>query len=114
MDIQDMINTLRRHAEANKIGVIATHLGVVRGPSREGEGVTSIEVSYDYDVIANIISYIKEMNGIVDVMVNATEGKLNLGDEILAVAVAGDIREHVFPALIKAVDRIKTEAAKIK
>lgn len=114
MDIQDMINTLKRHADANKIGMIATHLGVVRGSSREGERVTSIEISHDYDVMANIISDIKKMDGIIDVMVNATEGKLNVGDEILAVAVAGDIREHVFPALIKAVDRIKSEASKIK
>ena len=47
-------------------------------------------------------------------LVNTTEGKLHVGDEIVAVAVAGDIRENVFPALIKAVDRIKTEAAKRK
>ena len=114
MDIQDMVNTLKGHPDSNKIGMIATHLGVVRGTSREGEGVTGVEVVYDYEIMANIINDIKGMPGIIEVIVNATEGELQVGDEILAVAVAGDIREHVFSALIKAVDRIKTEAAKKK
>jgi molybdopterin synthase catalytic subunit len=114
MDIQEMVNTLKGHPDSNKIGMIATHLGVVRGTSRGGEGVASIEVDYDYDIIANIISDIKDMPGIIEVIINTNEGKLQVGDEILAVAVAGDIREHVFSALIKAVDRIKTEAARKK
>jgi molybdopterin synthase catalytic subunit len=111
MDIQEMINKLKIHPDSSKIGMIATHLGVVRGTSRDGKGVTGIKVSYDYDVIADIISDIKSMPGIVEVLVNATEGELRVGDEILAVAVAGDIRENVFKALIEAVDRIKTESS---
>ena len=114
MDIQEMVNTLKGHPDSSKIGMIATHLGVVRGTSRGGEGVTGVEVVYDYDIITNIISDIKNMPGIIEVIVNAVEGELHVGDEILAVAVAGDIRENVFSALIKAVDRIKTEAAKKK
>jgi len=114
MDIQEMVNKLKGHPDSSKIGMIATHLGVVRGTSRGGEGVTGVEVVYDYDIIANIISDIKNMPGIIEVIVNAVEGELHVGDEILAVAVAGDIRENVFSALIKAVDRIKTEAAKKK
>ena len=111
MDIQDMINTLKRHPDSSKIGMIATHLGVVRGTSRDGKHVSRVEVQYDYDVIADIINDIKMMPGIIEVLVNATEGDLHVGDEILAVAVAGDIRENVFKALIEAVDRIKTEAS---
>jgi len=114
MDIQEMVNTLKGHPDSSKIGMIATHLGVVRGTSRGGEGVTGVEVTYDYEIIADIISNIKEKPGIIEVIVNTNEGKLQVGDEILAVAVAGDIRENVFSALIKVVDRIKTEAAKKK
>jgi len=114
MDIQEMINTLKGHPDSAKIGMIATHLGVVRGTSRNGQRVAEIQVGYDYDVIADIINDIKNMPGIVEVLVNAMEGRLQVGDEILAVAVAGDIRENVFAALIKAVNRIKTEASKKK
>ena len=41
-------------------------------------------------------------------------GRLKVGDEILAVVVAGDIRENVFPTLIKTVNRIKGDASKKK
>jgi molybdopterin synthase catalytic subunit len=112
MDIQEMINTLKAHPDSSKIGMIATHLGVVRGTSRDGRGVAGVKVRYDYDVMADIIRDIKRMPGIVEVLVNATEGDLRVGDEILAVAVAGDIRENVFKALIEAVDRIKAESSR--
>ncbi len=114
MEIQEMISALRGHPDSGKIGMIATHLGVVRGTSRNGLEVTEIQVDYDYDIMACILNDIKEMSGIVDVLVNATEGRLQVGDEILAVAVAGDIRENVFAALMEAVNRIKAEASKKK
>ena len=33
-----------------------------------------------------------------------------MGEEFVAVVVAGDIRDNVFPALFDAVNRFKTEA----
>ena len=114
MDIQNMINRLKEHPDSSKIGMIATHLGLVRGTSRDGRDVTGIEVRYDYNIIADIISDIKNRPGIIEVLVNATEGELRVGDEILAVAVAGDIRENVFKALIEAVNRIKAESSRKK
>ena len=114
MDIQNMINRLKEHPDSSKIGMIATHLGLVRGTSRDGRDVTGIEVRYDYTIIADIISDIKNRPGIIEVLVNATEGELRVGDEILAVAVAGDIRENVFKALIEAVNRIKAESSRKK
>ena len=112
MDIQEMVNKLKGHPDSNKIGVIATHLGVVSDPSGEREGTTGVEVTFDYDIMANIIHDTKNMPGIIEIIVNTTEGELNVGDEIIAVAAAGDTRGNVFSALIKVVDRIKTEATK--
>lgn len=111
VDINKMINTLKGRHDSNQIGMIATHLGVVRGTSRNGQEVTGIEVSYDHDLLREIIEDIKRMPGIVDVLVETEEGRLRVGDEILSVAVAGDIREHVFAALMDAVNRIKAEAS---
>ena len=110
MDIQEMVNKLKGHPDSNKVGVIATHLGVVSDPSGEREGTTGVEVTFDYDIMANIINDIKNMPGIIEIIVNTTEGELHVGDEIIAVAAAGDTRGNVFSALIKVVERIKTEA----
>ena len=96
------------------IGKIASHLGIVRATSRDGRLVERIQVSYDHTILDLIIQDIKGMQGIIEVLVETREGVLQIGDEILAVVVAGDIRENVFDALITAVNRIKAEASKKK
>jgi molybdopterin synthase catalytic subunit len=114
MGLHDMIQQLKAHQDAPKIGMIASHLGVVRGTSRDGRPVEAIDVTYDDQILDKIIQDTKRMPGIIDVLVEAYAGHLRVGEDILAVAVAGDIREHVFNALIHAVERIKTEASKKK
>ena len=114
MDISKMIKTLRQHPEAKKIGMIATHLGIVRGNSRGGGKVSHVEVVFDHEKMREIISHAKKLDGVIEVLIDTKEGRLKVGDEIMAVAVAGDIRENVFPALIQTVDRLKAEASKKK
>ena len=114
MDFNRMIQTIKEHPDYPKMGMIATHLGVVRGTSLNGQKVEGIEVGFDQNKISNIISKIKQMPGIIEVLVEAFGGRLNVGDELMAVAVGGDTRDHVFPALIDAVNRIKTEATSKK
>ncbi|HUU80170.1 MAG TPA: molybdenum cofactor biosynthesis protein MoaE [Acidobacteriota bacterium] len=50
----------------------------------------------------------------IEVLVEAYGGLLKVGEDVMAVAVGGDTREHVFPALITAVNRIKEEATRKK
>ena len=57
-----------------------------------------------------IIEDIKKMPGIIEIAIEHGRGRLGVGEEVMAVAVGGDTREHVFPALIEAVDRLKREA----
>lgn len=114
MDLNKMIETLKRHPESEKMGMIASHLGIVRGTSRDGKMVKGIEVTYDHEIVKRIILDAKKLPGVVEVLVDTNEGHLKVGDEILAVAVGGDIRENVFPALIETVNRIKKEAVKKK
>lgn len=114
MNIQKMIEAIKIHPEAEKVGMIASHLGIVRGTSRDGTRVGRVDVQYDHLKLESIIRDIKEMPGIIEVLCDAREGTLRIGEEILAVVVAGDIRENVFQALITAVNRIKAEASKKK
>ena len=114
MDLNELIKSLKAHPEQRRIGMIASHVGIVRGTSRNGRDVTGIEVAYDHDKIKRIIDDVKAKQGIVEVLVDANEGGLKVGDDILTVAVAGEIRDDVFPALIEAVNRIKIEATRKK
>ena len=112
MDISKMIKALKAHPEAAKMGMIVSHLGIVRGTSRNGREVTGIHVAYNHDTLNEIKKDIKEMNGIVEVLVETNEGRLEIGDEVMAVVLGGDIRENVFAALTTAVNRIKSEASR--
>jgi molybdopterin synthase catalytic subunit len=114
MDLNKMIERMRKDTDPSQVGMITSHLGVVRRTSRNGREVLNIEVAYDQQAIQAIIRDIRKMPGIADVLVETREGRLNVGEEIMAVVVAGDIRENVFPALMSAVNRIKKEASRKK
>ena len=114
MDLNKMIERVKKNTESSKVGMITSHLGVVRRTSRDGREVTNIEVAYHQEALKAIVRDIKKMPGIAEVLVETREGRLNVGEEILAVVVAGDIRENVFPALVNAVNRIKKEASRKK
>jgi len=114
MDLNRMIERVKKSTDPDKVGMITSHLGVVRATSRDGSEVTGLEVAYDHTALQAVVRDIKQMPGIAEVLVETREGRLNIGDEILAVVVAGDIRENVFPALVTAVNRIKKEASRKK
>ena len=114
MDLNRIIQTLKEHPDYPKMGMIASHLGVVRGTSLNGRPVTGIEVIFEEGIIGKTVSDTENMPGIVKVIIETNEGSLNVGDEIMAVVVGGDTREHVFPALMTAVDRIKAEGSRKK
>jgi molybdopterin synthase catalytic subunit len=111
MNIEQMIKTLKGHSESSKMGMIASHLGLVRETSLKGDPVKGINIRFDPDKIDSIVKDAKEMTGIIEVLVDTCDGELQVGDEIMAVVVGGDIRDHVFPALIKTVARIKKEGS---
>ena len=110
IDLNRMIQELRKHTDYHGMGMIASHLGIVRGTSLNGQAVMGIQVMFNDKIVNEIIREIKYMPGIIDVLVETNDGRLDVGDDIMAVVVGGDTREHVFPALVAAVEHIKTRA----
>jgi molybdopterin synthase catalytic subunit len=114
MDLNKMIQALKGHPEYPKMGMIASHLGVVRGTSLKGEKVKGIEIRFNHNSVEKIAFESKKIEGIFEVLINTSEGHLDVGDDIMAVVVGGDTREHVFPVLMDTVNRIKAEATEKK
>jgi len=112
MEIEKILNKIKNHKKSGSIGMIASHLGIVRSFSRNGKDVEAVNIKYDMAKLDNIVQNIKAMTGIVEVIVDVNEGNLKVGDELMFVAIGGDIRENVFAALIEAVNQIKKQAAK--
>jgi len=111
MDLNRMIEVIKTSPNFHKAGMIASHLGIVRSFSRNGKAVSGVEVEFDTGKIDEIMRDIKSRAGIVEILIETNSGHLEVGDEIVAVVVAGDIRDNVFPALIDAVNRMKSEAS---
>jgi len=114
INLTAMINKIKSHPRYPEVGMIVCHTGVVRGTSRNGQPVSALEVKVDRDRLKEVIAGYKQKPGIVDIMVETNQGTLRVGDDIMAVVVAGDIRENVFPVLQEVVDTIKKDVAKKK
>jgi len=110
MNINKMIESIKTHPDFHNIGMIASHLGIVRSYARGGKAIIGLDVAFDHGKIEDIVREIKSRPGIVEILIEINNGHLKVGDEIMAIVVAGNIRENVFPALFDAVNRLKTEA----
>ncbi len=112
MNLQDMVDKVKTSPDYRKVGMILCHNGVVRGFSRSGEKVSAVEVQVDYKMLDELIKKAKSHPGIVEVLVEIDEGLLKVGEDIMRVCVAGDIRPNVFPVLEELVNRIKSGVLK--
>ena len=111
MDLPAMINQMKNHPDFSKAGMVLYHNGGVRESSRDGRAVSGLVVTVDQEKLDRIIDQTRAMPGIVDVLVHInSDTPLMVGDDVMFLAVAGDIREHVIDALTQALNRIKTEA----
>jgi len=109
MDINSMIEQVKKHPHYSRVGMILCHNGVVRGHSRNGRSVSGLEVSVDHDKLQQILETQKAKPGIVEILVQIAENKnLSVGDDVMLLLVAGDIRENVIRVLHDILNLIKT------
>jgi molybdopterin synthase catalytic subunit len=65
----------------------------------------------DHETLENILEEQKKTTGIVDILVEINEGKdLAVGDDVMHLVVAGDIRETVIAVLTDTLNAIKSAA----
>ncbi|MCU0598167.1 MAG: molybdenum cofactor biosynthesis protein MoaE [Desulfobacterales bacterium] len=108
MDLLKCIEQIKRHKDFNKAGMILAHNGVVRSFSRDGRKISGLRVSVDHARLREILETQKKAAGIVDIIVEIEENKdLTVGDDIMIIVVAGDVREHVIATLEKTLNLIK-------
>lgn len=112
MDMNALIKKIKSHPNYHMVGMILCHNGVVRGTSRDGTPVSSVTVRAEHEAIERIVAEQKKRPGIIEIIVDVNEGKLDVGDDVLAIVVAGDIREHVIPVLSDTLNLIKAQGTK--
>ncbi len=109
MKIEPLLQRVKTRPDFSEAGMVLIHNGVVRATSRDGRNVTGLRVSVDHKRLASVISSARKKPGIVAVEVQIAEDRdLSVGDDVMVLIVAGDIRENVLAVLSETLDAIKT------
>ncbi len=108
-DMNAWMDEVKAQPDAAGIGMMLMHRGVVRGTTRAGDPVSSMMLGVDRERLAEILEEARTWEGLLAVRAWINEGLLQVGDDIMVVLVAGDIRENVFAGLQRLVGMLKTE-----
>lgn len=111
VSMDELIARVKRRSNIHEAGMILCHNGIVRNSDRSGKNrVASLRVRVNGEKIQEIRSWGESQPGIVAVEIEALEGEFHVGEDLLYVVVAGDIRENVFQVTREVVEKIKAEA----
>jgi len=111
IDISEIIGRIRRRVDFHQAGMVLCHNGVVRATRRDGRPVSGLTVHVDHERLQRILAEQRARPGIIDIQVEIAEDRfLKVGEDVMVLAVAGDIRERVIAVLADTLDAIKSEA----
>jgi molybdopterin synthase catalytic subunit len=107
--IEALVAQIKASPEYPKVGMILCHNGVVRGTSRDGRKVDGLQITVDKPKLAEILARQKGRDGIVEILVEINDSDfLKVGDDVMYLVVAGDIRENVLAVLTETLNEIKS------
>ena len=108
MDIKQLLDKVKQRRDYAQVGMIVCHNGVVRGTSRDGRKVNGLRVAVDQAKLAQTIDNYKARDGITEILVQINADRdLAVGDDVMLLVVAGDIRETVIATLSDTLNEIK-------
>ena len=115
INLSNIIFSLKNHPKIQDVGSILTFTGIVRNTSKDGKLIRELEIDA-YEEFANksinkICKEIKEIPGIVEIIIVHFKGTFDIKDELVHVTIASSHREEGFKALRLAVERYKKEIA---
>ena len=109
MNLAVLIERIKNHPKYDNVGMILCHNGVVRGTSRNGRKVSGLKIAVDHAKLKKIVEENKKMPGIIEILVEIAEDKdLLVGEDVMFLVVAGDIRDNVIKSLNDTLNAIKT------
>jgi len=107
--VEEWINEIKTKVKKDELGMILIHNGIVRSTSKDGNQISGIRFSYDREKLAHYVEIMKNQEGIAEIKVWLNEGRLNVGDDIMYLLVAGKFRTDVLPVFQRLITIIKNE-----
>lgn len=109
LDATAFLAKIKQSPNIDKAGMILIHNGIVRSFSRDGAPVSGVEVEANMTKLNEILDKARQKPGIVAVEAIIQQGYLEIGDDLMLLGVAGDIRENVIKTLEETLNQIKAE-----
>jgi molybdopterin synthase catalytic subunit len=115
MNLIHMIDTIKKHPDYHRIGMILCHNGIVRGTSRDGRQVSGLTIVVDHKKLHQVINTYKQQPGIIEILVEIADNRrLSVGEDAMLLVVAGDVRENVIVVLNDTLNAVKTSVTQKK
>jgi molybdopterin synthase catalytic subunit len=109
MNLIQLIDTIKKHPDYRRVGMILCHNGIVRATSRDGRPVSGLTISVNYEKLDQVIKAHKQQPGIIEILVEIADNRrLLVGDDVMFLVVAGDVRENVIAVLNDTLNAVKT------
>ncbi len=109
MNLTRLIESIKQHPDYPKVGMILCHNGVVRATSRDGRQVSGLRIVVDPEKLRQVVETHKSRAGIVEILVHINgDLDLKVGEDVMYIVVAGDIRENVISTLQDTLNTIKS------
>jgi molybdopterin synthase catalytic subunit len=107
-NMRSLVYKAENHPEYDKIGAIGTFTGIVRARTKASTTkYLEIEAIHMDEQVEEVESLLREREGIVDVWIAHSAGKIPAGDVVMNVVVAASHRQELFGALRDAVEMLK-------
>jgi molybdopterin synthase catalytic subunit len=107
--MKHLVDQIKKHPDYHQSGMILCHEGVVRQTSHDGKIVTGLRVQVNKERLHKVLNDYRARPGIIDVLIEINNDiDLRVGDTIMYLVVAGDIRKNVISTLSDALDDIKS------
>jgi molybdopterin synthase catalytic subunit len=108
--LNKLLAAIKERPDYDQVGMILCHNGVVRGTSRDGRPVSGLRMSIHHENLREIVRKYRKKPGIIEIQVELNEKQnLAVGDDLMFLIVAGDIRETVIDTLRQLLDDIKSK-----
>jgi molybdopterin synthase catalytic subunit len=113
VNLERLVNVIKQHPDYHRVGMVLCHKGVVRGFARDGRPVSGLRVSVHRERLEQVLRKHRQREGILDILVEINADRdLAVGEEVMHLVVAGDIRETVIATLHATLDDIKTKVTR--
>lgn len=114
VSVIELINEIKTHPDAWKIGAINVFIGMVRGETKTHQRVSKLVIdSYREkasEALRRICHGLKKNEGIIEVIMCHLVGEFEVGEDLVYVAVGAAHREELIPVIQEAIDLYKSEA----